>query len=500
MSWSQDFIEKKMPFPELLVFAELCLRGLGQVVFQNNPLSGLFILVGIFMQSTRVAAHGLIGIMSGTLIAYLLGFEKNLQRSGLFGYNSLLCGLAMATFDDPSKHRGYSIATVLLTIVFSSFSSILFIFMGKILVPYKSPPFTLPFNVSILMYLLAAANTTRLETESVGVPKIPVYDSDIDTAITISGFLVGCVRGVGQIFLADSVISGILILVGIAVCSRISAAAALFGSIVGASVGVAIGVSGAQIKDGIFGFNPCLTAIAMYLFYAPSQSLFILTTLAGVMTVMAQQALATFLQPYGLPFMTLPFCVIALPFVVIQGTSSSFIAIPLSSITVPEDHLEKIRCLQEGFQFLKEALYPDNAVDFLKKGTSHSGKRDGLDKTLHCSGKDVDVEESPKANAEKETQSPEESKSCRTGLSNQTFDTQNIFLHKLLYRTSKELRSNHSWVLKTAPVLFETLDTKKAGYLMIEDIISMLRKVGLNDKSGIRFATLVLKIVVRSFG
>ena len=48
--------------------------------------------------------------------------------------------------------------------------------------------------------------------------------------------------------------------------------------------------------------------------------------------------MATFLGAYGLPVMTLPFCFATLPFILIQGTTKRILAVPLSSITTPEDH------------------------------------------------------------------------------------------------------------------------------------------------------------------
>jgi hypothetical protein len=41
-----------------LAFCINCLRGVGQVFFMNNPLSGLVILAGLFVQSPRVATYG----------------------------------------------------------------------------------------------------------------------------------------------------------------------------------------------------------------------------------------------------------------------------------------------------------------------------------------------------------------------------------------------------------------------------------------------------------
>jgi hypothetical protein len=59
---------------------------------------------------------------------------------------------------------------------------------------------------------------------------------------------------------------------------------------------------------------------------------------AGSMTVLGQQALVTTLQPCGLPVLTMPFCIIALPFVILQKERPRWSLRCLS----PEDHLHGI--------------------------------------------------------------------------------------------------------------------------------------------------------------
>ena len=90
--------------------------------FQNNPLSGVFILAGIFVQSTRVAVHGIIAIVAGNLAGILMGFDKSFLSCGLFGYNSFLVGLALATFYSPEKHEGYYWPVGVGAIIFAYFS------------------------------------------------------------------------------------------------------------------------------------------------------------------------------------------------------------------------------------------------------------------------------------------------------------------------------------------------------------------------------------------
>lgn len=375
----------------------------------------------------------------------------------------------MATFYSSDMYQGYSAAVIISTIIFSSFSSILFVFMGKILAPYKSPPFTLPFNVSVLMYLLATANMSRVNTGSVRAPMLPVYDGVADTSLSALDFFAGCVRGVGQIFLADNVISGFLVLAGFSACSRISALAALAGSTLGSVVGLASGVSGAAVTSGMFGFNSSLTFTAIFMFYTPSYGAFILATLSGIMTVLAQQALATFLEPYGLPFMTLPFCLVSLPFVILQGTTSLVIAVPLSTMTIPEDHLRKVRYLKDGFLFLKEALHPEIAKDFKRRSVNIKALKVSLRRISVILDEEVDGHDNKE--------------SCWS------------IVQRLVGKVQEKSSIKESWVLKAAPKMFKELDSKKQGSIFAEDLTGALMTVGLNDKTGIRFASLVFDLM-----
>lgn len=300
----------------------------------------MLILAGMLVQSTRIAVYGIIAVICGNLSAYMLGFNRDLLNSGLFGYNAFLVGLAIATFDNSGNHSGYSASIFIWTVIISSFSCIIFVSMGKILAPYKSPPLTFPFNIATIMFLIATAEMKRVHVGPVREPALPDYSNTEDNGqLTAQMFFAGMIRGIGQVYLADNLVSGVLVLAGIAVCSRIAAVAALVGSALGAAFAVVTGVSSAAIESGFYGFNSSLSMTSMFMFFVPSLGASILGTLAVLLTVVAQQALAGLLQPYGLPFMTLPFCVILLPFIILQGMTSIVISVPLATMTIPEDHL-----------------------------------------------------------------------------------------------------------------------------------------------------------------
>lgn len=104
----------------LLDFFCSSLRGVGQVVFMNNPLSGLLIIVGMFVQSVPFAVYGLVALVVANAAALALGLDHGLFNSGLFGFNSYLVGLCFATFHEPDLWQdGRLLFPVALLAVFS---------------------------------------------------------------------------------------------------------------------------------------------------------------------------------------------------------------------------------------------------------------------------------------------------------------------------------------------------------------------------------------------
>jgi len=207
--------------------------------------------------------------------------------------------------------------------------------LGKLLSPYKTPPFTLPFNIATIIFLLGMGEINNVDMQPVRQPELPSYDVNQIEYLTAQAFFRGSIRGVGQVFLANDIIAGVLVLVGILVCSRISAISAFVGSAVGCGVAALVGCDRGDIENGMYGFNPSLTLSAMLMFYVPSIGSISIGIGASIITVFIQLALAASLNPTGLPFMTLPFCIAALAFIVIQGTTSNVISVPLSSMTTP---------------------------------------------------------------------------------------------------------------------------------------------------------------------
>jgi urea transporter len=68
-------------------FIQTILRGIGQVMFQNNIYSGILFLGGIFYNSWLLGLAALFGTIISTGSAQILRYPKEDIQNGLYGFN-----------------------------------------------------------------------------------------------------------------------------------------------------------------------------------------------------------------------------------------------------------------------------------------------------------------------------------------------------------------------------------------------------------------------------
>ncbi len=76
-------------------------RGIGQVFFQENALTGLLFLVGIAVSSPIMAVGAAVGTAIGTATGWLLKFDRAEVLAGIYGFNATLVGIATLFFFRP---------------------------------------------------------------------------------------------------------------------------------------------------------------------------------------------------------------------------------------------------------------------------------------------------------------------------------------------------------------------------------------------------------------
>jgi urea transporter len=310
MEWSLT-IDKAMPRPLRVI-----LRGVGQVFFCCNAVTGLIFLVALFIGGATAGAAATVGVISSTVAAYLLGFSEDDIDAGLYGFNGTLVGPCLFLFLENSPQLW------LYVVLASVLSSVVLAALMRILGPYKIPASTSPFVLTCWMFMVAVYSFDSFTRGPVlPPPGTPAVVTDA-MAIPADMWFTALTKGVAEVMFADSVIVGIMFLVGIAIVSLRGALMAFGGTIIGVAFPIMLGANLGLIEMGLYSFNPVLTMMAVgWVFLKPDSKSAVLAVLAGFLTVVCQAGLANFLAPIGLPTLTFPFVLVMWMFLFAAGKS-----------------------------------------------------------------------------------------------------------------------------------------------------------------------------------
>ena len=334
-------------FPDhpLLRWIDCILRGIGQVVFQNNPFSGLVILFAILINSWIYALICLIGVVASTLTAVILKADKGLVRDGLFGFNGCLVALSLVAFTSADFRSGAlpSPAMLIYLICGAAFSTMAFASIAAVLAPQKVAPLTMPFVLVGWLMLFAILKFDAIDAGPMAKPVSPDQFSYVVPYVLPTWYM-GIGTAIGQIFFQDNWITGYLILIGIAINSRISAVMGLMGAVVGALVAGLFGGPEGAIRDGLFGYNAALTAIALGgVFLVFNWSSVIYALFGAVMATWLWASIAIFLKPSGMPVLTSTFVIVTWIMLLGQYAFKALIPVSPAEATTPEKNLKRYR-------------------------------------------------------------------------------------------------------------------------------------------------------------
>lgn len=290
-------------------FLKILLRGSGQVMFQNNAWTGLLFLCGIFWGAYEegqplVAWGAVVGLIVSTITGYLLALPREDGREGLWGFNGILVGCGFMTF------LGSTFFTWLALIICAALTTFVRTGFNNVMAPWKVNSLTFPFVFTTWLFLLAARVMKGLPPAFMSSPHLP---GDFSEAINM-GFgdlVVYWLKGISQVFLINSWVTGIFFLVALFVSNKWAAIWAAIASALSLFLILIFKGPGADIENGLYGFSAVLTGIALgTVFYKASHKPAFIWCLAGiVITVFVQAAMNVFLTPLGLPTLTGPFCV-----------------------------------------------------------------------------------------------------------------------------------------------------------------------------------------------
>lgn len=220
-------------------FINRILKGFGQIMLQENALTGLLFLAGIFLGSITMGVAALLAAVSGTATAIVLKYDRENTDKGLYGFSASLTGVALMLFFKPAP------AVWLFVICGSVMAAMIQHFFIK----RNMAVYTLPFVlVTWLIYLFLRYGFPGLLVPAASAD--PVY----------SHFLFP-LRGFGQVIFQEKVFSGLLFFTAVFISSPLAALYGLAGALLSGILSQYLAVEPESISRGLLSFNAVLCAI-----------------------------------------------------------------------------------------------------------------------------------------------------------------------------------------------------------------------------------------------
>ncbi|XP_025946436.1 urea transporter 2-like [Apteryx rowi] len=319
--------------PLMVQLVDWILRGTSQVMFVNNPLSGIIILVGLFIQNPWWTITGCTGTAVSTLTALTLSQDRSAIAAGLYGYNGLLVGLLMAVYSDKGNYYWWLLPPVG---VISMACPVLSSALASVFSKWDLPVFTLPFNIAVTLYLAATGHynpffPTTLIQPVTSAPNITW------SAINVPLLLQSIPVGVGQVYGCENPWTGGIFLVALLISSPLICLHAAIGSTVGMLAALTIATPFGSIYLGLHNYNCALACIAIGgMFYALTWQAHLLALACALFCAYSGAALTNMLSVLGLPLCTWPFCFSALLFLLLTSENPAIYKLPLCKVTYPE--------------------------------------------------------------------------------------------------------------------------------------------------------------------
>ena len=281
-------------------YAKIVLNNIAQVLLLQNPWTGLFILIGLFLGSWKVGLIALIASIIALLLAKQTNYSEAEITAGLAGFNPVLTGIALTIFLTSEWYSWvFVIIAILITMPIGSA-------VREFLKPFGVPMLTIPYVFISSSVLLTSFQFQHVDAD---IDILPNTVKEIVFSEHSVHFISAFLSGFSEIFLLDNVMAGILILIGIFIASRKAGLLSIGANLLGLGIDLMFGANHDQINAGLFGYNVVLTVLALGVAFETRINRYISIALGILLTIMLHAGLTTLLTPFGLPVFTLPFII-----------------------------------------------------------------------------------------------------------------------------------------------------------------------------------------------
>jgi urea transporter len=335
-----------------LDFFYILFNGIAEVPLFSSPITGILILAGVILASRQAGAMMVLSGLIGAGMAIAFGADYGLVTFGLFGYNSILTGMAFWSGPFVKMNK----ATFFLSVFGSAVTAVTWMafahWMGDTFFQgarWAIPGFTSSFIFTTWAMMYASkryghdiwpAVPTPVTEELIAGSSNPVLVQIENFKWTAKEFIIATLKGVSQVTFVENWKTGIFWVVGLTLAFELAPVIegqdrpwytngyttqwdpfsplylaglmALLGSGIGVTLAILTKIPTAEIRLGLHGFNQVLVMIAMTSFIPLTVQSFFMAVLATIAcTVVVMPAMQRFFGTWGLPALTGPFVLTA---------------------------------------------------------------------------------------------------------------------------------------------------------------------------------------------
>ncbi len=333
-------LSQRLAGQPILNFLNATFRGIAQVIFVNNPLSGLMIWLAMMFQAPWMGILSFLGSASATLAAMFMKSNPFMIRDGIYGLNGLLIGAAMGffgQFGNGSWNPAWAIAVIILAALTSVVMETVGLWFTK---TFRVSPLGIPFNGVLLPFLFLVTLIAQPFFD-LGPAPPPYAVGPYDHYRLMQSFHVG----LAGVFFSDKPLSIALIMLGVAICTPIGALVAMLGGIMYILAGLLLEAKPDELYLMIWGYNAVLTAVAIGgVFYTPNRLSIFLAAVCSFLAACLSFALAPIFSSVGLPVLSVPFAIVTIGCIMlVRRALPSLVPVALHTVASPEEHRERYK-------------------------------------------------------------------------------------------------------------------------------------------------------------
>jgi urea transporter/murein DD-endopeptidase MepM/ murein hydrolase activator NlpD len=271
------------------------LMSYARIFFAENRLLGAIVLVAT-MNTPLLGFFGLLGGIASSLVASLIGMDRDSIRKGVYGLNGILSGLGIGYYFEPSPPM---LVVLVLVAIMLTFVTIL---LNTLLYQLCAlPAMSMPFNLATWLIVAGGAGIGGLQPGGAHLQIFALPEG------LISGWPGAFLSSLGVVFFQPDHVTGLILVIGLVIWSRIALLLLLAGFTTSFVLQSFLGIDAVAIGGDALTFNQMFAALAIGgIFTVPgpgSLLLAIITSASALLFLVGVSAIfPANLSPLALPF------------------------------------------------------------------------------------------------------------------------------------------------------------------------------------------------------